>query len=66
MIPKKLLDEITKWINEGRYGRIEINFSGGKIVNYNVTQSLRIEFTSSNPDTKITASSSTIGEILQG
>lgn len=55
MIPKKLLDEITRWINEGRYGKIEINFSGGKIVNYNITQSLKVDLNFSNsPDTKVT------------
>ncbi len=43
MIPKKLLDEINRWINESRYGSIEINFQNGNIVNLNIKQSLRVE-----------------------
>ena len=54
MIPKKLLSEIQKWMDEGRYGNIQINFSGGKIVNYNITQSLKIDLIFTNsPDTKV-------------
>lgn len=45
MIPKRLKDEIEDWIENKKYGNIQINFSAGKIVNYNVTQSLRVEFT---------------------
>lgn len=57
MIPKRLLDEINSWIKEGRYGNIQINFSGGKIVNYNITQSLKVDVVfTNNPDTGITAS----------
>lgn len=56
MIPKKLLEEIKKWMDEGRYGNIQINFSGGKIVNYNITQSLKVDLVFVNsPDTKISA-----------
>ena len=56
MIPKKLLDEIKRWIDEGRYGNIQINFSGGKIVNYNITQSLKVDIVfTNNPDMKISA-----------
>jgi len=64
VIPKKLLEEIQRWITEGRYGHIQINFSGGKIVNYNITQSLKVELTfSNNPDTKITADASNLEQL---
>lgn len=43
MIPKKLLDEINRWISEKRYGNIQINFQAGKIVNVNRTESIKIE-----------------------
>ena len=43
MIPKKLLDEINRWMNEGRYGHLQINFSGGKIMSVNRVESLKIE-----------------------
>lgn len=43
MIPKKLIDEIKLWIAEGRYGNIQINFSGGKIVNFNTAQSFKLD-----------------------
>ena len=44
MIPKRLITEIEDWMVNKKYGNIQINFSGGKIVNYNVTQSLKVEF----------------------
>lgn len=43
MIPKSLLDEIKRWIIEKRYGNIQINFQGGKIVNVNRVESIKIE-----------------------
>lgn len=43
MIPKKLLDEIQRWITEGRYGHLQINFSGGKIVNVNRVESIKVD-----------------------
>lgn len=43
MIPKKLLDEINTWIDEKRYGNLQINFAGGKIVNVNRAESIRID-----------------------
>lgn len=55
MIPKRLIAEIEKWISEGRYGNIQINFSGGKIVNYNITQSLKVDLFAPGSDTKVTA-----------
>jgi len=43
MIPPKLTDEIERWIKEKKYGNIQINFSGGKIVNVNRTESFKVE-----------------------
>ena len=43
MIPKKLLEEIKTWMTEGRYGNIQINFSGGKIINFNTAQSFKLD-----------------------
>lgn len=43
MIPKKLLDEINLWINEKRYGSLQINFSGGRIMNVNRVESVKVE-----------------------
>ena len=45
MIPKKLLDEIGRWMDEKRYGSLQINFQEGKIVNLNINQSLKLEST---------------------
>lgn len=59
MIPKKLIDEIERWIKEGRYGHLQINFSGGKIVNVNRVESIKVELLFvNNPDTKLSASRS--------
>lgn len=49
MIPKKLLDEINRWISEGRYGHLQINFAAGKILNVNRVESVRIEMLVANP-----------------
>jgi len=43
MIPKKLLEEIELWMQEKRYGNLQINFSGGKIINFNRLQSVKME-----------------------
>lgn len=43
MIPPKLRDEIERWIRDKKYGNIQINFSGGKIVNVNRTESFKVE-----------------------
>ena len=43
MIPKKLVEEILRWINEKRYGNLQINFAGGKIVNVNRAESIKVE-----------------------
>lgn len=43
MIPKNLLDEINLWINEKKYGSLQINFSGGKIANVNRAESVKVE-----------------------
>jgi hypothetical protein len=43
MIPKPLLEEINRWINDKKYGNLQINFSGGKILNVNRVESLKVE-----------------------
>lgn len=43
MIPKKLTDEINRWIDEKKFGNLQINFSGGKIVNVNKVESVKVE-----------------------
>ena len=43
MIPHKLDEEISRWIKEKKYGNIQINFAGGKIVNINRLESLKLE-----------------------
>lgn len=43
MIPKKLAEEINRWIEEKRYGNLQINFAGGKIVNVNRAESIKVE-----------------------
>ncbi len=43
MIPPKLTSEIERWIRDKKYGNIQINFSGGKIVNVNRTESFKVE-----------------------
>lgn len=43
MIPKRLREEIEDWMDSGRYGHLQINFAGGKIVNVNRVESLKVE-----------------------
>jgi hypothetical protein len=43
MIPKKLLDEISRWMQEKKYGNLQINFSDGRIVNVNRVESVKVE-----------------------
>ena len=43
MIPAKLRDEIDTWMKEGKYGHLQINFAGGKIINVNRVESIRME-----------------------
>ena len=43
MIPQKLDEEISRWIKEKKYRNIQINFAGGKIVNINRLESLKLE-----------------------
>jgi len=43
LIPKGLLDEIRRWIKEGLYGHLQINFSGGKIMSVNRVQTCKVE-----------------------
>ena len=42
MIPKNLLDEINRWINEKKHGFIQINFYDGRIPNININESKKI------------------------
>ena len=42
MIPRKLLDEIELWIKQGKFGHLQINFNGGKIVNVNRVESVKV------------------------
>lgn len=64
MIPKNLLAELNRWIDEKKYGNIQINFSGGKIVNYNRSESVKLEIYSVDPNLKISASISSSGATL--
>jgi len=65
LIPKRLVDEIERWLSEKRYGSIQINFSGGKIINYNITQSLKVDMIIVNhPDTKVSIESLETKNIL--
>lgn len=60
MIPKKLLDEIRRWISEKRYGNLQINFAGGRIVNVNRHESIKVDLLeTNNPDMNVTATTST-------
>lgn len=43
MIPKKVIDEINRWIDEKKYGNLQINFASGKIININRAESLKVE-----------------------
>jgi hypothetical protein len=43
MIPKGLKDELERWIQEKKYGHIQINFSNGKILNVNRVDSMRVD-----------------------
>jgi hypothetical protein len=43
MIPKGLKDELERWIDEKKYGHLQINFSGGRIMNMNRVESVRVD-----------------------
>lgn len=43
MIPRKLIQEIERWIREEKFGNIQINFSGGRITNVNRSESMKVE-----------------------
>jgi len=58
MIPKKLLEEINRWIDDKRYGNLQINFSGGKIVNVNRTESIKVDMLVNIPNGTISISES--------
>lgn len=44
MIPSRLREEIETWMREKKYGHLQLNFAGGKILNVNRTESIKIEF----------------------
>jgi len=60
VIPRKLKEEIEDWMNNGRYGHLQINFEGGKIRNVNRVESFKVEMigvvTTSNASTTKTVS----------
>ena len=41
-IPKALVKEIERWQEEKKFGNLQINFSEGRIVNVNRTESIKI------------------------
>ena len=43
MIPKGILDELKRWMKEGLYGHLQINFSAGKIMSINRVQTMKVE-----------------------
>lgn len=43
VIPKRLKDEIELWMEGGKYGHLQINFAGGKIINVNKVESVKVE-----------------------
>lgn len=43
MIPRKLSNEIERWIREEKFGNIQINFVGGRITNVNRTESMKVD-----------------------
>lgn len=55
MIPRKLLDEINRWISEKKYGNLQINFSGGKILNVNRYESIKVEMLASGTESSASA-----------
>lgn len=61
MIPKSMLDEINRWIDQKKFGNLQINFSGGKIINFNRNESVRLEIVFKDQIGNIT-SSATISE----
>jgi hypothetical protein len=44
LVPKKLIEEIERWITEKRYGNLQINFTEGRIVNVNRVESVKVTF----------------------
>ena len=63
-IPKKLLDELDRWVAQKKYGEISIKFNNGHIVHMTRTESIKVDVIFvNNPDTKISVlgASDTIG-----
>ena len=69
MIPAKLRDEIERWMAEGRYGNLQINFANGKIVNVNKSESFRVDLSitgASSPTTFNSTGGLTPGDTPHG
>jgi len=43
VIPKGLIDELKRWMKDGLYGHIQINFRDGKIMSLNRVQTINID-----------------------
>lgn len=56
MIPAKLREEIERWIAEGKYGNIQINFGGGRISSITRHESIRLEITNLSGTTTLNGS----------
>jgi len=42
-IPERLTLEIIRWMEDKRYGHLQINFMNGKITNINRVESIKVE-----------------------
>lgn len=66
MIPKKLTDEIERWISERKHGHLQINFSAGKIMNVNRLDCVRLSqgdnFNSTDPQSPKTVNTTVTGQ----
>ena len=64
MIPKKLIEEINRWMTEGKYGNLQINFAAGKILNINRVESVKIDLIfTNNPSMNIDCTTSSKSNI---
>ena len=64
MIPKSMLDEINRWIDQKKFGNLQINFSGGKIVNFNRFESVKLEMVFQNKHGQVESSISSSAPII--
>ena len=63
MIPKKLLEEIDRWIVEKKFGNLQINFAEGRIVNVNRVESVKVTLLGNNSIGEVTATAITHAEV---